>query len=94
MVSKRKFTDQQKARIALAAIKGDKTISQLASQFSVHPTQINRWKKLVQESLPSLFSKDQETAKKLEEKDRLIEKLYQTIGQRDFELEWQLKKVL
>ena len=53
-----------KAKVALDAAKGDKTIAELASQYEVHPSQIAKWKKQLLESLPEIFScrqqKDQE----------------------------------
>ena len=42
---KKTFTPQQKAQVALAAIKGERTISQIASLYEVHPTQVQAWKK-------------------------------------------------
>jgi len=45
-----------KAKVALEAIKGEKTIAQLASEYRVHPNQIGQWKKKLLKELPSLFS--------------------------------------
>jgi transposase len=54
--SKRKiFTGAQKAKVALAAIKGTKTINEIAQEFGVHPTQVNQWKKELLENAGSLF---------------------------------------
>ena len=46
-----------KAKVALAAAKGDKTIAELASQYAVHPNQVTQWKKQLIESLPEVFSR-------------------------------------
>ena len=46
-----------KARVAMAAAKGDKTIAELASEFGVHPTQIAQWKKRLLESTTEIFSR-------------------------------------
>ena len=55
--SKRKvFTEAQKAKVALAAIKGLKTINEIAQEFSVHPTQVNQWKKELMDNAGSLFN--------------------------------------
>ena len=79
-----------KAKVALAAAKGDRTIAELASQYAVHPSQINQWKKQLLESLPDLFScrrqKDQQ------DQEALTAPLYQQIGQLKVELDWLKKK--
>ena len=79
-----------KAKVALAAAKGDRTIAQLASQYEVHPSQINKWKKQLLESLPDLFScrkpNDQQ------DQEALTAQLYQQIGQLKVELDWLKKK--
>ncbi|MEK7203035.1 MAG: helix-turn-helix domain-containing protein [Patescibacteria group bacterium] len=63
------YPDKQKAQIVLDAIKGQKTINQISSQYQIHPTQINRWKTIVLESLPNIFSNDIQKNKQILEKD-------------------------
>jgi len=79
-----------KAKVALAAIKGDKTIAELASEYEVHPNQITQWKKQLLESLPELFSRRRKT----DQRDQavLTSELYQQIGQLKVELDWLKKK--
>lgn len=89
---KKVFTPQQKAAVALAAIKGDRTVGQIAGAYEVHPTQVQSWKKILQERTPSLFA--DKRAKEGKAEQRLIEELYKTIGQRDMELGWLKKKLL
>lgn len=88
------YSPQEKAQVALAAIKGDKTIAEISSDFQVHPTQINLWRKQVIDNLPEIF-KDSKKKEKLKELDHQteLENLYKIIGQRDLELEWLKKKL-
>ncbi|NOT84020.1 MAG: transposase [Methylococcaceae bacterium] len=54
--SKRKiFTNTEKAKVALAAVKGLKTINEIAQEDEVHPTQVNQWKKELLDNVGSLF---------------------------------------
>jgi len=55
MNPKKQFSPQEKAQVALAAIKEEKTTVQISSDFQVHPTQIGLWKKQVLDYLPELF---------------------------------------
>lgn len=79
-----------KAKAALSAIKGDKTIAELASEYEVHPTQITQWKKKLLESMPDIFSRSRQRDK--QDQDELTEHLYQQIGQLKVELDWLKKK--
>lgn len=85
------FTPQQKAQIALAAIKNENTITQIASTYEVHPTQVGLWKKTAQEGLPQLFTDKRK--KENADQERIIDELYKAIGQRDMELAWLKKKL-
>lgn len=90
----RKFTKNEKARVALEAIKGEKTLAQISSEYEVHATQIGLWKKQAITSLPIAF---ENTKKKEREKEsehqKKIDELHRIIGQRDTELEWMKKTV-
>lgn len=88
---KKKFTPQQKATVALAALKGEKTVGELGSLFGVHPTQVASWRRYVEDHLSSIFTDKRTKDGKTEE--RLVEDLYRTLGKREHELEW-LKKNL
>ncbi len=79
-----------KAKVALEMVKGHKTVSQLASEFNVHPTQLTLWKKQLLDELPAIFS--DKRVKTNKEQEALQERLYQQIGQLQVELEWLKKK--
>ncbi len=85
------FTNQQKAQVAIVAIKGEKTISQIASVYEVHPTQIQEWKKTALSYLQDVFSDKRK--KENQTQEQLISELYKIIGQREMELEWLKKKL-
>lgn len=90
-MSKRKtFDDNFKAKVALEAIKGERTISELASHYGVHPTQIRQWKQHFLENANSIFSRKKDP--KIKEQDHLIEELYKKLGKKEIELEFLKKK--
>ena len=91
MATQRKnYGAEFKARVALEAIKGHKTINELVSHFGVHPTQINKWKRHLQTELPQIFSNRREKREQVHE--ALQAQLYQQIGQLKVELDWLKKK--
>lgn len=53
--TRKQHSPKFKARVAVEAIRGEKTLSQLGSQFKVHPIQIAKWRKSALEQLPELF---------------------------------------
>lgn len=90
-MAKKNFTSAYKAKVALEAIKAEKTVAELSSEYGVHSTQINNWKKQLQENMSGIF----ETAR--ERKDKAAqevkqEQLYQQIGKLQMEVEWLRKK--
>ena len=90
MRKRKTYDDNFKARVALEGIKGERTISEIASQFEVHPNQIITWKKQLLENVSSLFSKKKDP--EIEELKTLLEELYKKIGKQNIELEFLKKK--
>jgi putative transposase len=79
-----------KARVALAAVKGDRTTAQLASEFDVHTSQVTAWKKRLLEGVGELFTDGRE--KRKEEGSADEQELYEQIGRLKMEVEWLKKK--
>jgi transposase len=85
------FTGSQKAKVALEAIKNQRTLNEIAQEFGVHPTQIGVWKKVVLENSGQLFEEKRgKKSSQIAEPD--VENLYAKIGKLNMELEWLKKK--
>lgn len=87
--TRKQHSPQFKARVATEAIRGEKTLSQLGSQFKVHPVQIAKWRKTALDQMPDLFV-DGRTRKRDSEPDN--ESLFGEIGRLKVELDWLKKK--
>jgi transposase-like protein len=81
-----------KAQVVVEAIRGEKTLSQLGSQFKVHPIQIAKWRKAALEHLPDLFV-DGRTRQSDNGQQAETDALYEQIGRLKVELDWLKKKV-
>ena len=89
-MSRKKFTSEFKAKVAIEALKGHKTIAELSSEFSVHASQINAWKKQLIETSKAVFNGKQEKNQRDLEEER--DRLYAQIGKQKVELDWLKKK--
>lgn len=89
-MKRKTFSKEFKAKVALEAIKGQKTANQIAKQYEVHVTQINEWKKQLLQCAPEAFGRKQarQAAEHEEERDRL----YRQIGKLQVEMDWLKKK--
>jgi transposase-like protein len=90
--TRKQHSPQFKARVVIEAIRGEKTLSQLGSQFKVHPIQIAKWRKAALEQMPELFV-DGRTRKKSSGEADNNNALYEEIGRLKVELDWLKKKV-
>jgi putative transposase len=93
MTNYKKHSAKQKAKIALEAVKENKTLSQLSSEYGVTSSQISTWKQQLVQGAEEFFThspKQQQQALEQQNKEAL---LYQQIGQLQMELEWLKKKL-
>jgi len=89
-LKRKKHSKKLKTKVALAAIKGNQTVNEIASEFCIHTSLVNRWKKEAIESLPLVFGNSQ--AKQTKEAENERDRLYQQIGKLQVELDWLKKK--
>ena len=89
--TRRQYSPKFKARVAVEAIRGEKTLSQLGSQFKIHPIQIAKWRKSALEQLPELFVDGRTRQRRNGDVDS--DALYEEIGRLKVELDWLKKKV-
>ena len=92
MARRRKFGTAFKAKVAIEAIKGEKTLNEIASAYEVHPNQVSLWKKQALEKLPEVMA-DGRTRQARDSKPVDEEKLHQKIGQQAVEIDWLKKKL-
>jgi putative transposase len=87
---RKQYSAEFKARVALEALKGHRTVNELASTYGVHPTQIAHWKYRLQKEMPEIFSARRDKRERDQEAQQA--QLYQQIGQLKVELDWVKKK--
>ncbi len=87
---RKKYSAELKARIAVEAVKGQRTIQEIASHYSIHPTMVTNWKRQLLDGVSNIFSNGREQAAESEEEVR--SELYQQIGKLQVEVDWLKKK--
>ncbi len=90
-MKRRKLSASFKAKVAIEAIKGHKTVNELATEFGIHPNQVSTWKKKLLDCSADAFTRKNE--KREEDFDTEREMLFSQIGQLKVENDW-LKKTV
>ena len=88
---RKNFSSQQKARIALEAVKGMKTTNEIAQEYGVYPTQVGQWKQTLQAQAATLFE-GKRGPKTIHDPSSSPDRLYSEIGRLKMDLDWLKKK--
>lgn len=92
MRRKKNYEPVFRAKVAIEAMKGTKTISQIASEHKIHANLVTKWKKELISNIPTIFQK--QTNKEMEEAQTLIDSLYKKIGTLTVENDFYKKKLM
>jgi transposase len=87
---RRRFEAAFKARVALAAIRGDKTLSELASEYRVHANLISQWKRRLLANVARVFEEPEDDVR--QDHQAVVEELHRQVGKLHVELDWLKKK--
>jgi transposase-like protein len=90
MTTRKRYDSRLKVQVALEALKNQRTIAQIASEYGVHPNMVTQWKQRLLEELPDIFNNKREKNKR--DIETLQAELYRQIGQLKVELDWLKKK--
>jgi transposase-like protein len=88
-VKRKRYTGALKAKVGLEALKGIKTVGQIAREYEIHPVQVTQWKAVVRDRLPELFEPRQAVE---QDSEQLVTQLHEKIGQLTVEVDWLKKK--
>jgi len=91
---RRKFSSAFKSEVALEAIKGIKTISEISQHYELHPVQVTQWKKEFLAHSSEVFEGDERRKEELERLHKERDELFRQIGELRVENEWYKKKLL
>ena len=89
--TRKQYGAKFKTRVAIEAIRGEKTLNQLGSHYGVHPVQIAPWRQTALEQLEEIFVDGRRQKDRAEEVEK--EALYEEIGRLKVELDWLKKKL-
>lgn len=89
---RKRIPSSLKVQVAIEALKGLRSLNEIASEYEVHPNQVSQWKKQFQENAETLFTTSDKKTKEASARNALDDKLYAKIGKLEMELEFLKKK--
>jgi len=89
---RRNHSSEFKARIAIEAIKGVKTVQEIAAENNLHPVQVTQWKGQMLESAAGVFARGRDKAEQTQDAEKEKERLERKVGQLVVEVDWLKKK--
>ncbi len=92
MAKRKRFTKGFKAKVAIEALKGQRSLQELAKEFGVHAQQIGLWKKQLLDSVPEVFGRG--VNKELKDKEQELDRAYKQVGQLKVEIDWLKKRLV
>lgn len=92
MKKQKEYSANFKSEVVREILREEKSLSQISSQYKVHPTQLNRWKTIALKGMASLFEKGKEQAEEKREQEQKQAELYEEIGRLSTQLSWLKKK--
>jgi putative transposase len=91
MAQRKQYSGEFKAKVVVQALKGQHTLNEIASKYSVHPVQVAQWKRQALDELPHVFADHRARAARAVEEEK--SQLYEQVGRLKVELEWLKKKL-
>jgi putative transposase len=92
MPKQTRHTATFKAQVVLEMLKEEKTVAQIAAEYSIHPGQLHRWKRQALENFPQLFTESQALKQQAQAHEQQLTELYAEIGKLTTPVEWLKKK--
>jgi len=85
---RKRYSSAFKAQVVQELLKENKSLTQLAAEYGVHPNQLRDWKKVALDGLPTLFDADKKTAAAASDQEQKINELYSEIGRLTTQVSW------
>ena len=89
---RKQYSATFKAAAVQELLKEEKTISQLAAEIGVHPSQLKEWKRIALQGLPTLFSRESKVGEQAKVHEQQVNELYSEIGRLTTQVNWLKKK--